>query len=360
MRFAKVVAAVGIAGWCLFAVSDSVRAEDDRSTAGPAQPQELGAIRWRRGFDAAMAESKRSDTPLLVLFQEVPGCSTCKSYGDVVLSHPLIRDAVESLFVPVAIYNNSPGDDARVLKRFREPAWNNPVVRIMRHDGTELASRVAGDYSRNGLVAAMVTALEKEKREVPMYLRLLHEELTARDRGLERATFAMHCFWDGEAQLGGLDGVIATMPGFLRNKEVVDVWFDPGRIAFSTLVSRARRMQCAGTVFARSASQEKSGKSMEGLPLVRAADETRPDREPKYLMSKTLYRFVPMTATQAARVNSTIREGGDPNALLSPGQLRLFSSVKAHPEAGWKDAVGAEDFVKAFEAAERVAAKAAR
>jgi hypothetical protein len=36
-------------------------------------PRELGAVRWRTGFGAALANAKRSTKPLFVLFQEVPG-----------------------------------------------------------------------------------------------------------------------------------------------------------------------------------------------------------------------------------------------------------------------------------------------
>lgn len=37
------------------------------------QPVELGQVRWRRDFDAALAEAKKADKPVLLLFQEVPG-----------------------------------------------------------------------------------------------------------------------------------------------------------------------------------------------------------------------------------------------------------------------------------------------
>ena len=37
------------------------------------QPVELGQVRWRRDFDAALAEARRDDKPVLLLFQEVPG-----------------------------------------------------------------------------------------------------------------------------------------------------------------------------------------------------------------------------------------------------------------------------------------------
>ncbi len=91
-----------------------------------ALPEELGAVHWLRSFKTAQAESKRQQKPILVLFQEVPGCATCTRYGNQVLRHPLLVDAIESLFVPVAIYNNTPGDDAETLHSFGEPAWNNP------------------------------------------------------------------------------------------------------------------------------------------------------------------------------------------------------------------------------------------
>ncbi|NNC90828.1 MAG: hypothetical protein HKN82_20430 [Akkermansiaceae bacterium] len=39
----------------------------------PAQPVELGAVRWSRDLDAALASSAKSGKPVLLLFQEVPG-----------------------------------------------------------------------------------------------------------------------------------------------------------------------------------------------------------------------------------------------------------------------------------------------
>ena len=147
-------------------------------------PRELGKVAWLRGFDVAAAKAKAQEKPLLVLFQEVPGCDTCTGYGDRVLSHPLIVDAAISLFVPVAIYNNIPGDDERILKSFGERAWNNPVVRIITHDRRPLAPPVAGDYDVAGLASAMVAAVEKLGRQVPRYLRLLSTESLARRRGV--------------------------------------------------------------------------------------------------------------------------------------------------------------------------------
>jgi len=63
----------------------------------------------------------------------------------------------------------------------------------------------------------------------------------------------MACYWEGEARLGALDGVLATRIGFLQRHEVVEVEFDPERLAYERLVREAQKMSCARRVFARSA-----------------------------------------------------------------------------------------------------------
>ena len=38
-------------------------------------PIEIGNVRWGRDFDAALENSAKTGKPILVLFQEIPGCS---------------------------------------------------------------------------------------------------------------------------------------------------------------------------------------------------------------------------------------------------------------------------------------------
>jgi Thioredoxin-like/Peptide methionine sulfoxide reductase len=186
-------------------------------------PIELGKVNWLRNFDEAVKQSQQQNKPLLVLFQEVPGCSTASGYGKNVLSQPLIVEAVESLFVPLAIYNNIGRHDSTVLTSFGEPSWNNPVIRIMTPDRKELAPRLSGDYSQLGIVNSMIRALENNNQTVPDYLRLLKRELSARASGTEKALFAMSCFWSGEEALGRIEGVVSTNPGFIKGHEAVEV-----------------------------------------------------------------------------------------------------------------------------------------
>ena len=77
------------------------------TSARPSQPVEVGVVRWQRDFDAALAKSRTSQKPVLVLFQEVPGCAGCQTFGKTVLSNPLLVEAIETEFVPVVVYNLS-------------------------------------------------------------------------------------------------------------------------------------------------------------------------------------------------------------------------------------------------------------
>ena len=44
-------------------------------------PIEVGDVQWSRDLDGACKESERSGKPVMVLFQEVPGCSGCQLFG---------------------------------------------------------------------------------------------------------------------------------------------------------------------------------------------------------------------------------------------------------------------------------------
>ncbi len=137
------------------------------------QAQELGKVSWYRDFDQALALSRKQNKPVFVLFQEVPGCLTCRNYGKGVLSNTVIVDVIEQNFIPLAIYNNKGGKDRTVLKRYGEPSWNNPVVRIIDAEGENLIRRIAGDYSKSRVAQEVLGVLEKQQKVVSSDLRNL-------------------------------------------------------------------------------------------------------------------------------------------------------------------------------------------
>lgn len=145
--------------------------------AEAAKPQavEVGTVAWGRDFEGALRESKRSGKPVLVLFQEVPGCAGCRKFGREVLTHPVIVSTMETDFLPVLVYNNRPGRDAEILERYGEPAWNYQVIRFLDESGKDIIPRQNRIWTLQGVAGRMIEALEQQGRKVPPPLRSLAE-----------------------------------------------------------------------------------------------------------------------------------------------------------------------------------------
>lgn len=282
-------------------------------------PVELGDVHWLRNMDEAKARSKKEGKPILILFQEIPGCETCRNYGHDVLTHPLIVEAIETEFIPLAIYNNKGGHDAEVLRQFSEASWNNPVVHIADSNGSNLIPRLSGNYSAAGISALMTNALIKNKGIAPAYLQLLTDELTAYQKGTSSVTYSMYCFWTGEAVFGKINGVFKTTAGYQGGKEVVSVQFDPAIVSRSELDKIAANQKCNAS----------------------SGGNFKPDSTPKYYLSNSAYKVIPMMDIQKCRVNSALGEGQDPKVFLSPRQLAFMQTSKTNcVEMTLKDAWG--------------------
>lgn len=304
---------------------------------------ELGTIAWLRDYRQALELAEETGRPVLILFQEVPGCATCRNYGLQVLSHPLLAEAAETSFVPLAIFNNRSGSDKDVLDLFGEPSWNNPVVRIVDADERELDRRLAGDYTPGGLSGSMIKALRAAKQPVPRYLEIAHAEFVSR-ANLETALFSMYCFWQGEIDLGGIEGVVATRSGFMHGSEVVEVQYDGARLSYSGLLRQAKSLRCADRVFPLNAAQTRTAERILGSQRVATIERFRPDGNIKYYLSQTPYRSVPMSDYQQVLVNRALFGGKDPRALLSPRQLRMAEAIMTRPRISWANRIATDRF----------------
>jgi hypothetical protein len=297
--------------------------------AGPASaaPRELGRVDWGRDLDAAFATSATEGRPVFVLFQEVPGCRTCVSFGEQVLGHPLLVEAIETEFVPVFVYNNRPGRDAEILARYAEPAWNNPVVRLLDAEGRDLIPRRAGVWEPFTVGERMIAALEAAGRPVPPYLRDAVDEL--RPRHTERASFGMYCYWSGEACLGALPGVLESRTGSLDGSEVVELRFDPAAVSYAELVGEARRRGCADRVFVHDAAQRAAAEAIFGDAVTLATGHLREagSRDQKYYLRRSPWKDADLTPRQALRVNAALEAGLDPAPHLSPRQTPALRSA---------------------------------
>jgi len=265
------------------------------------ESEELGEVRWYRDLDTALAVSEATGKDVLILFQEVPGCATCRNYGHNVLTHPLMVEAIENEFVPLAIFNNKQGKDLQTLRRYDEPTWNNPVVRFVDRQGENITRRIAGDYEASTLAKRMKTLLEERGKVVPEYLNLLIEELDSKGSE-EDAYYSMSCFWSGERALGKVDGVLETRSGFMNGREVVKVTFDANQIDKETLSESVEDHGCAPV----------EGKFRESK------------RDVHYYLRTSNMRFIPMTELQKTKVNSALGQRKDATQYLSPQQMQWW------------------------------------
>eukprot|EP00466_Bigelowiella_natans_P008672 jgi/Bigna1/65128/fgenesh1_kg.98_\ len=54
----------------------------------------------------------------------------------------------------------SGGADRRILNKYGEPTWNNPVVRFVDSNGKDIIPRKGGVYGANGISQRMKDALQ--------------------------------------------------------------------------------------------------------------------------------------------------------------------------------------------------------
>lgn len=245
------------------------------------------------------------------------------------MSYPLVVEAIESEFVPLLIHNNQPGNDAKLLKKFGEPSWNNPVVRFLDKDAKDVIPRKDRVWSTVGVAQRMVTALKAAKRPVPFYFDAF---LRSTQKAPATATFAMYCFWEGEAKLGSIDGVLSTRSGWQSGLEVVTVHYDPKIVDYRQLVKTAQSFSCASKVFAHDRNQLKIATELAGdratmLPKNQPTRDAKASDQ-KYYLAHTPLIHLPLTEVQATKLNAAVKAKNSGFAkLLSPNQRSLLQSI---------------------------------
>lgn len=265
------------------------------------QQEELGKISWYRNYDDAVKEAKRQNKLIFILFQEVPGCLTCRNYGNNVLSHPLLVDIIENEFVPLVIFNNKNGYDKKILKLYKEPSWNNPVIRIVDAKGKDIIKRHSGDYSLSGISNQIRIALTMSKNGLIEYADILTQELGNEKNDNDEAYYSMYCFWTGEAKLGQANGILSSTPGFMNGKEVVKIKYDKKRFSKTELTKIAKKNK---------------------FTIEKNITKFRVDKDEQYYLKNSLYKYLPLSSIQRTKINSALAHDVNPDKFLSPTQLK--------------------------------------
>lgn len=274
------------------------------------QSIELGNVQWYRNYDDAIALGKKEKKDIVILFQEVPGCVTCRNYGHNVLSHPLMVEALENSFIPLAIFNNKGGSDKKILEKFDEPSWNNPVVRIIDVNGNDIVKRISHDYSATTLIKRLKEALTVRKVQTPSYIDLLEQELVAlqQTNTIKETTYSMYCFWTGEKKLGKINGVIDVESGFANNKEVVKVKYN------NTLISKFQLDEYA---------KKQDFKSITNVENYKTATS-----DVHYYLQHSIYKYLPLSKVQQVKINSALDNKQSVKKYLSPKQLNWLNALQ--------------------------------
>lgn len=131
-------------------------------------PVEVGDVHWGRDFDASLRKSAEEGKPVLVLFQEIPGCSGVRQFGREVLTNPVLVRTIENEFIPMLVYNNrSSGMDREILEQYREPSWNYQVIRFLDARGKDVIPRKDRVWTTGAVAKRMIEALMAVDRPVP-------------------------------------------------------------------------------------------------------------------------------------------------------------------------------------------------
>lgn len=285
-------------------------------------PVEVGDVDWSRDYTGALERSKSTGKPLFLLFQEVPGCLGCRNFGQNVLTHALLVEAIENEFIPVLVFNNRmTGMDSQLLKHFDEPSWNFQVIRFIDASGKDVIARRDRVWDIGGVASRMTKALEAAGRPVPRYLQAVALE---HDTGnLEIAAFAMACFWTGEYKLGKIEGVIQTEAGWFDGREVTLVTYHTGIIDLASLVEHAQKEECAQSVYAKTTT----GYAESSFPVKQFDNKhyrtaSKSDQKKQIQRWLNNHKNVHLTRMQMTKVNALMSESqSEALSWLSPRQL---------------------------------------
>ncbi len=126
--------------------------------------------------------------------------------------------------------------------------------------------------------------------------------------------------------------------------------FDPRVTTYADLAEHAAKRECAQPIFACNEAQLVTAKEYSTAVKKRGKGKIRWVKDNKYYMGQGALKYLPVTKTQATRINADLSHA---NHWLSPSQRALLKKIKANPKAPWPNAVG-KPFARAWQAAMKV------
>jgi hypothetical protein len=94
------------------------------------------------------------------------------------MSFPLIVEAAETLFHPVAIRNNVEGYEGKIREQCKEPSWNYPVMRFVNGKSEDILPRQDKLYSPGQVLQRFTAVLAACQQVVPKWLETVTAEFS--------------------------------------------------------------------------------------------------------------------------------------------------------------------------------------
>lgn len=300
----------------------------DTKTNSRNQNIELGKVSWLRDYNEALNQSELTNKPILLFFQEIPGCATCLNFGRDVLTHPLMVEFIESEFVPLAIFNNRHGKDSDILALYNERSWNNPVAHFVDYKGKDIIPKLANNYQPLSMYKKLIEVLNRLGKPIPKYAMLLGEDLKLKYGNLKTTTYETPCFWSGETSLALHPAVKYTEAGRVGIAEVVKIYFDSSQVSLEELNNFA---------------------IAEGFFQINNHENYKIDKSPQYYISKSSFRALPLSKAQRAQINVAIPYKKQPMEFLSPKQVVMYQNILNGMDTNNKDRKYIEDIENSWD-----------
>jgi hypothetical protein len=295
-------------------------------------------------FHQALEESRDTDKPVVLLFQAMHGAPDAIAMGKSVLSHPLLIEAAESLFITVIVdIAGTSSDDAQLLARYHENGHHGTVIRIVNCKGHDLAIKLEGSRcSVANIARAMRGVLDRKGLKVPKYLKLLEAECNAPadvySKALTASTVIFKTKQSAKAEIdfAELKGVVAVECGKLSRSSAVRVTYNPDVIDCKAIFLLADSVMSIESVHWTNVRQMETLRNefgnLDAPPLLDELGSTSFSRgkDPKHFLRTSLLRYVPLTSLQALRANLAISKNEHElvDELLSPRQLAILEAVE--------------------------------
>ena len=122
---------------------------------------------------------------------------------------------------------------------FKEPSWNNPVVRFIKADKSDIVPKIIHNWktkslSTKNLVKKMIDTLKAEKQDIPAYLTLIDEDLNGFNKAEDLKELSKSQYKHlplGNAQAKAIDNA-------LRNKGNPEKLLSPTQLKYFKAITK--------------------------------------------------------------------------------------------------------------------------